>query len=370
MMSQIKGETLFLFTFSIYLFYVVMNTTIWEMPPLFAYFLRVLTVILIVIRLFWVINTYTLKELLLFCTCSLILFITAYSCGYSTFIIPFVFIVTAKNIKFKKILRIYFLIELTILLITVFASSVGILENVVHYRGLDDIPRYSFGYVYPTDFASHIFYLLLAWYYLRGGKLTLKDYVLYLGIAYFIFHNCHARLDSICVLLIIFTSFFYWKIKKQATLNKLTSFVLTYSVFFAALIMLGVTYAYSNPTLFLVALDYILTGRISLGYRALSEDGMKIFGQHYVQKGAGTGDEYNFIDSSFLLIPIIYGISFFVIMLFVLIHICKKSLDKKNYFFPLIIILVAIHSMVSHHLIEFAYNPFFLGAFSCVKHNK
>ena len=67
-MSQIKGETLFLFTFSIYLFYVVMNTTIWEMPPLFAYFLRVLTVILIVIRLFWVINTYTLRELLLLST--------------------------------------------------------------------------------------------------------------------------------------------------------------------------------------------------------------------------------------------------------------------------------------------------------------
>lgn len=126
-------------------------------------FLRVLTVILIVIRLFWVINTYTLKELLLFCTCLLILFITAYSCGYSTFIIPFVFIVTAKNIKFKKIVRIYFLIELTILLITVFASSVGILENVAHYRGLDDIPRYSLD-MFILRILHHIFFI----YYLHG----------------------------------------------------------------------------------------------------------------------------------------------------------------------------------------------------------
>ena len=49
----------------------------------------------------------------------------------------------------------------------------GLLENMVSFR--EEKVRNSFGFIYATDFAAHIFYLVLMYFYLRSGKFNLIE---------------------------------------------------------------------------------------------------------------------------------------------------------------------------------------------------
>ena len=66
----------------------------------------------------------------------------------------------------------------------------------------------SFGFIYATDFAAHIFYLVLMYFYLRSGKFNLIEIMLFLYSSFFIANQCDARLDSICIIMIVFFSIY------------------------------------------------------------------------------------------------------------------------------------------------------------------
>lgn len=53
----------------------------------------------------------------------------------------------------------------------------GIVGNMVSFR--EEKVRNSFGFIYATDFAAHIFYLVLMYFYLRSGKFNLIEIMLF-----------------------------------------------------------------------------------------------------------------------------------------------------------------------------------------------
>lgn len=291
---------------------------------------------------------------------------------------PYFFAVSAYNISFRKIIKYFLFINVAIWLLTTFAAVVHILPNMAgdDRETLDAISlessgesvlRYNFGYNYPTDYAAHLTYICIMWFLIKGRDIRYYDYILFLIGAMHVYRNCNARLDSICIvltLLLFFTfdksfrsRFWSWRIVKNGII---------YASAMAAALIIILTYQYTIDSTdeIIIAINLLSSGRLSLGAEALEDYGISVFG-HYIKFYAHDDPlRYNFIDSSYVQLLIVYGVLFFLFALFCHIYVCKQNMKKSQLFVPLAIFVVSLHSIVFQGLMNFQFNPFYLGLFA------
>ena len=92
-------------------------------------------------------------------------------------------------------------------------SLVNVIPNLqfVQTRPVGVVVRNSFGFIYPTDFASHCFYLFTALSYLLRKKFIFLRTLSGVALAAFIIYYCDARLNAGSILAAtgIFLYFYY-----------------------------------------------------------------------------------------------------------------------------------------------------------------
>lgn len=74
-------------------------------------------------------------------------------------------IIGANGIEYKKILKVYLIVKVPITICTMIAGYTGLITNLVYHRG--EKVRMAFGFIYPTDFAAHVVYMIAAWVLIR-----------------------------------------------------------------------------------------------------------------------------------------------------------------------------------------------------------
>ena len=115
------------------------------------------------------------------------------------------------NALMYSVLKIYSVVALFFIVLIVFLAVIGAIPNLqfVQSRSAGVVVRNSFGFIYPTDFASHCFYLYTAISYIFRKKFIVLRTALGFGLAYFIIRYCDARLNaaSITVMALIFCTF-------------------------------------------------------------------------------------------------------------------------------------------------------------------
>ena len=97
--------------------------------------------------------------------------------------LPFIFGLIAKGLDLKDIIKCYFVFCWILIVGTFLCCHMGLLENMVSFR--EEKVRNSFGFIYATDFAAHIFYLVLMYFYLRSGKFNLIEIMLFFVFIFF-----------------------------------------------------------------------------------------------------------------------------------------------------------------------------------------
>lgn len=290
---------------------------------------------------------------------------------------PYFFAVSAYNISFRKILKYFLLINAAIWLLTTFATVIHILPNENYDRETLDVInlessgetafRYNFGYNYPTDYAAHLTYICIMWFVIRGRNIRYYDYILFSIGAIHVYRNCEARLDTVCIVLTLLLFFIYnksshsnfwsWRIVKK---------VIIYASVLAAALIIILTYQYAIDSTdeILTAIDILSSGRLKLGAEALDEYGISIFGQYVKFYHHEDPTRYNFIDSSYVQLLIVYGLLFFMFALFCHVYACKLNMKKSQLIIPLAIFVVSLHSIIFQGLMNFQFNPFYLGIFA------
>lgn len=297
--------------------------------------------------------------------------------------------VAAKDIPFRKILQIYLLMNITIMGLAFIASLLGVIENLAYTSSETKRLRYSFGCTYTTDFAAHVFYMLLTAFYLYYEKLKWYHYIGVCLIDGFIFYFCHAKLDTTCIIIMMVffgTSQIAQSLsKKEQTavmdittgrrIDKINIFKKTksyskhkirwkklasVSLPVLGLFMYFLSASYRANSEFMVAFDEFVTGRLALAYKGLQQYGIPLFGKNVPMEGFGGSlkhtKPYFFIDSSYLFILLRYGLVFLCMVFVIYAVICYKH--KEDTALMLVIVVLAISSSIDHHLLEEAYNPF------------
>ena len=274
------------------------------------------------------------------------------------FLVYSMLLVLLVNVDMKVVLRNYVVVA-GILVVGVFLLSlVGIVPNLQYNRA--GVIRNSFGFIYPTDFASHCFYLFLAISYLLKDKFIWTRSLFGVLLSAFIIKYCDARLNAVSILLatVIFIYFYYSNGKKLKIFA-----LLPYSavVFASVVTYLSYKFSWSNP--FLVSINKLITGRLALGRNAFDTFGVHLFGTRNVQFiGSGGKTEsvigYNYVDSSYVQMLFTYGIVPVILLIIIYVVASRKQYKDGQYLLVTILSLIAFNCTIEAFWFVPTYNIF------------
>lgn len=281
-----------------------------------------------------------------------------------------IFVLGARNVDFKRIIKIYFYVRMLLLAFVVISAMGGLIRNLVYRRDMTNIVRQSFGIAYPTDFAAHVLYLILAYAYLKFGKIKWYDYAVFLAAAVFLVKFSDARLSAYAIILSIPVLWIGQRAQTDHLLSRfIASFYWTVPILLAYLVIIA-SYFFTPSNKTLTKVNNASSGRLFLGHKAISEYGFSMFGKQIIEHGWGGANglkmsqnapaNYFFVDSSFLRMTILYGIIMAIIILLAMTKISWESFQKGSFALASIIVIVSVSAMVEQRLLDLAYDPFLI----------
>ena len=281
-----------------------------------------------------------------------------------------IFVLGARNVDFKRIIKIYFYVGMLLLAFVVISAMGGLIRNLVYRRDMTNIVRQSFGIAYPTDFAAHVLYLILAYAYLKFGKIKWYDYAVFLVAAVFLVKFSDARLSAYAIILSIPVLWIGQRAQTDHLLSRfIASFYWTVPILSAYLVIIA-SYFFTPSNKILTKVNNASSGRLFLGHKAISEYGFSMFGKQIIEHGWGGANglkmsknapaNYFFVDSSFLRMTILYGIIMAIIILLAMTKISWESFQKESFALASIIVIVSMSAMVEQRLLDLAYDPFLI----------
>lgn len=305
-----------------------------------------------------------------------ITFIVSRTSGSHGLIPTVLLVLGCSEVSFKRIIKGYLIIVVSVLVIAYLSTLVGLTTNLAFSDSGN--MRYAMGTIYPTDFAAHIFYLLCVYIYLKSEKINLLDLglivIAFLGVSVL----TSTQADMIGIGMLFFLTILYAfqnKIKRGKYFGRVYNRI-TKSLFFLPAIIFFVTctitFTFNYQNKFFVELNDTLTNRLALGNHAYLVNGLKMFGQYIIQSGWGGTRSgmfndaignltYFFIDSSYIGMILCYGVIFTVMTLGAISVNLYLRIQAKDILYVFIWLSILVVSVVDQHLLEVQYNVFLLG---------
>lgn len=359
------SESIILFLFGIYMIYYYLNTTMFaiQWPDNFLPYLQILLVVAVIFRC--IMSNFIDKKSISIILVVMPIFLIAYQTVPFSELITNVFLLVALcGINYKQVLKIYLCVSIPITIYTIIASKMGWVTNLIYHQG--ERVRESFGFIYPTDFAAHISFIIMVWILLRQLKCTYIEVGAMLLCGIFLHIYCDVRCSEIVILLlvcmVVCLKIIYAKKKKKIQLPFFLKIgcLLSPIVFSGIMILLCRFYNPNNSVM--IFLNKLLSGRLFLGKRTFDDYNTTLWGQYIEMIGNGRStvvpEYYSFIDCSYLNILMRFGLFVFIAVLFLIEIIMLKNIN--NTFVLIAITIVCLASMIEHHLFEFHYNIFII----------
>lgn len=317
-------------------------------------------------------NKYSKKNFVIMGILALCAGFTYINSTYNDLIYLALFIIGANNVSFKIIVKIFLSVRVSILLIAMMAAKFGLIENVIFVRA--GRVRQSFGSIYPTDFAAGVFFIALAYLYIKSEKLKIRDVILFVALGMGIYYFCDARLDSLCIFgIAIYALFKIVYNRDKRKINKYINIALSSSIIICAVFSIIISIIYNNSNRIMLFLNKLLSNRLELSKRGIDKYGFSLFGQKVDMVGNGGSSvkpsDYFFIDSSYLFVSLRYGMIALIIFCILFTIYVKRTIDLGEITIAVIIMAIAINSIVAHRLLDIAYNPFLLVFFAKISIN-
>lgn len=279
-------------------------------------------------------------------------------------------IIVLYKVEYESVLKLYAGLGLFFVLLIVFLSAIDIIPNLqfVQYRSTGIVVRNSFGFIYPTDFASHCFYIYMVISYLYRNKFIFQRTFSGLALAGFVTHFCDARLNAGSILAAtgIFL-YFYYRNKTEWRLFSLLPF--SAGIASSVMIYLSNKFSWSHPIY--VSLNNFFGMRLYLGHEALKKYGVQLFGIRgisFVGYGGKTETvlNYDYVDSSYVQMLFTYGL-IPVVMLVCLYMVQSWTLyRRKNYLLLTCLALVTVNCMFEAFWVRPSYNIFMFLLFATI----
>lgn len=276
-----------------------------------------------------------------------------------------VLIIGARGVDSGRVIKVFLTVSTGCVLITMTAALTGKIENLVYVqKERGGITRIAFGGIYPTDFSAHIFFTVACYLWLRIRNIRYRDLVLTAALGAFCMHFCGARTSALG--LWILTLFFLLKKKNILKENKKIQYISCFCMPVCAAGSILLALFYRQDIGWMKMLDKILNTRLSQGHEGFQRYSIPWLGQEVLMKGNGgsvhIGKDmgYFFLDSSYINILLQYGILVLALLMVLSVYIMFRLMNAGMSGRMFILAVVSLCCVMEQHLMEIAYNPFWL----------
>lgn len=286
-------------------------------------------------------------------------------------------LLAARDISFDKIMKVYTATVGILLILTVGASLGGLIENLQ----FGENGKMAFGIVYSTDFAAHVFFLMLCIWYLRGEKTSYWESALtgILGLAVYWWSDARCSAGSLLLLAVLMAVHHYLgsrhpEMVKKIYRNDILPSILALSFPVASACMVAVSIMYQENIGWMNRLNKFLSRRLYYGKHAISICGFHLWGKQIRMNGhwadGQVTNNYFYLDSSYMQMTLMYGMVISALTLLAFLYIGYRAVQKKQWIFLWILTLVAMHGLFEQRIWNLAYCPFILAVFARLRNDR
>lgn len=369
----ISGNRIYFLAFTIYFLPTFLMQTTFSTNAN-SHVLRLISYIAIPLLLYkiFVVDEWSGKEYVVIALVLITGIVTWRAAQTSDYLFLFPFIIGAKNVNFKSIIKWYLYFNTIFMLSIMVISLLRVIPNLIYYSS-NRPTRYALGMVYPSNIAAFFLFMALAYCYLRFNRLGLLDYCGIFIISCVGMKLTNTRLDFVATILIIPFMIIAQRAYRDKTISKYLASFFWMAVPITAWVVIFGSYFYNPNNYLLKKLNDLGSGRLVLGHDAFQKYNPNLFGRsiteysyagvkgHQYANGVGQlSHNYFYIDSSYLRLLLLGGIVAFIIIVICLTATALKSTIDRTYVLSAIILIVSLSLMFEPHIIQLIYNPFIL----------
>lgn len=293
-----------------------------------------------------------------------------------------VIILASRTRSLKAILKIALYSGTFWLLISFIGSKIGWIEDLVYSGG-----RHSFGIIYCTDLACHIFFVLVTLCLLREGKLKIYDYavLIFANIANILW--IRGKVCAVCLFLLLLGMLWNQFViplfsglgsKKyyRAARNTICILLIALPVLLALMSILLSYFYTDDPGVFYnkYPIMHTLQLRYEMGCEAFDIYDIKNYGVGIAEQGYGSSttppDFYFVLDISYIKILFSFGRVPFLIFTGLLVNTGIRAFREKRSYLLILMAIVAIDAAVEHHLSDISYDSLILASMALLDTEK
>ena len=366
--DEYKMKKMYLICFGIIIALTTLGDTTFWMPPRIPLRIIWLCELIIAYKIFFVdFWLYDEKKEYIMC-----LLITVAIFIFSKYTLPLeimALVLGARGVSFDKILKIWLIISAIIISAAYISSVLGIIEDIKYEAG--EITRHSLGIIYPTNFGGHVFFIMAASTYFLNKNKIIWPVCLFLPLIASVYYYSHARLAVGGMILLILGYFILHigKLEKNNQISILLRYFTKCSIIGIPFICFTVSILYTPENNLLVQLDNWLSGRVNLSHTGLVDYAITLFGQkiEFVTFGSPKlleGVPYFYIDSSYIKIFMLYGISGFLLFQMLFYKMYRRLC--KNQWLTYLLFVIAVNGAIDSFIYQVQYCPFLLSAYAVI----
>ena len=272
------------------------------------------------------------------------------------------FVFSARDIDFRKLLATFSLATFLVLCLTIFASQQGIIANM--FMNADNGYRFSLGFNYVSFASQRLFFALCSYLMFRGKKISYIELLALLLATIYMYQQTSTSSPFYLSILILIYALFSIKIFKRDFIieNFWISRVTNYGFILALVVILYFCF-YSSGNLFHLV-DQYTHNRLRLSVEGFQNFGVHLFGQRIsfstLDIFGNFTSNYNFIDSSFVQLLVIDGLIVSAFMLFALTKVMKYFISIQKDIVLACLGIMIIHGMFDPQMFVLRYSPLIL----------
>lgn len=272
------------------------------------------------------------------------------------------------GMEYRKMLLAYIAAASVVLFPAIAMAWTGAIENLVYIR--DMTLRSSWGIQYPTDMMSLLFFLVIAVWVVLRSKSSLWFLIpgsILLVMSYYIADSRTGVLCDMVFMIAVCIEYLFSR-REVKPFRKFVGFCACAAFPVFAIIMNGLVFAYRRGIPIAVRLNGMMSNRLALTVDALNKYGLSLFGRPLQQTGMGGTTlykpGYDFVDISYCLILLKYGIITLIVITILWVLMTRKAIKLGDWRLALALAVIAFNSISEHHITQINYDIFLILPFA------
>lgn len=272
------------------------------------------------------------------------------------------------GLNYISALKVYAVAAAIVIFPAIALAWSGAIKNFVYVR--DMTIRSSWGIKYPTDMMSLLFFLCLAVWITEKKKSNLWFLIpaaVMLAMSLAVADSRTGALCDLAFAMMVLLNYYLTR-KEAAHLNRIVRFCACAAFPVFTVVMNGLMLAYSAGNSIAVKINSLMTGRLALASDALRDYGLSLFGHSLPQVGNGGSafarPDYNFVDISYNLILLQFGIIALIIVNILWVMMTRKAFKIGDRRLALALALIAFNAVSEHHIMQINYDIFIVMPFA------